>query len=112
MTTTAGHQGTAADPGTNPALGVRSTADGTVAGHVPDATPEHIHQAVRHLRTAQPEPQTLRFVGQRVWKRRFRNWLHNDDQLLLELVRAETGKGWGDLDDDEIAAPSVDVFDR
>ncbi|WP_075301868.1 MULTISPECIES: aldehyde dehydrogenase family protein [unclassified Pseudonocardia] len=88
---------------------VRSPADGRVVGSVPDMDAEHVREVAARLRAAQPEWEALGFAGRRKWLGRFRDWLLDNEQRLLEMVREETGKSWGDLALGEIT-PAVDTL--
>lgn len=101
--------GLASGPGASPPIHIPPPAPPGAMGHVAGMTPEHVHRAVQHVRAAQQEGPAPDFLGRRVWKRRFRDWLYNNDQLVLELVNAETRKTWGDLLPEEIA-PTVDAL--
>jgi len=61
------------------------------------------------LRAAQPGWLALGFEGRRRWLERFRDWILDNEDALLQLVQSETGKAWGDLPIGEIVA-SVDVL--
>jgi hypothetical protein len=101
MATSTEHHGSTSDPGTNQPIADRSPAAESVMGCSPDTTRQHVPY-VHHVCATQPEWQAPDFSGRRVWKRRFRDWVYNNDQLLLALVRAETSRTSGDLDLDAI----------
>jgi len=76
---------------------------------VPDMTAAEVHAIAHRLRTAQPAWEAIGFAGRRSWLERFRDWILDNEDRLLCLVQAETGKTWGDLPIGEIVA-SVDVL--
>jgi acyl-CoA reductase-like NAD-dependent aldehyde dehydrogenase len=88
---------------------VRSPATGALVGSVPDMTPVEVHAIAERLRAAQPAWERLGFSGRRKWLERYRDWLLDHEQDLLQLVQEETGKSWGDLALGEIT-PAVDVL--
>src|SRR5438094_539595 len=61
------------------------------------------------VRAAQPAWEALGFAGRARWLGRFRDWLLDNEQRLLELVQQETGKSWGDVSLGE-TTPAVDVI--
>jgi acyl-CoA reductase-like NAD-dependent aldehyde dehydrogenase len=88
---------------------VRSPADGSLVGTVPDMSAAQVHAVAQRLRAAQPAWEAIGFTGRRAWLERFRDWILDNEDLLLRLVQHETGKSWGDLPIGEIVA-SVDVL--
>lgn len=88
---------------------VHSPVDGRLVGTVPDMTPAEVLDLATRLRAAQPEWEALGFKGRAMWLGRLRDWLLDNEQRLLRMVRDETGKSWGDLAMGEIT-PAVDVL--
>lgn len=88
---------------------VRSPADGSLAGVVPDMSADEVRAVAERLRAAQPGWQALGFAGRRHWLERFRDWILDNERRLMGLVQSETGKAWGDVPIGEIVA-SVDVL--
>jgi acyl-CoA reductase-like NAD-dependent aldehyde dehydrogenase len=81
---------------------VRCPADGRVVGRVPDMSAGDVAIAAAQLRSAQPAWEALGFAGRRMWLRRFRDWLLDNEDRLNRLVREEAGKAWGDIVSSEV----------
>ena len=77
-------------------ISVRCPADGRLVGSVPELEPAEIEAVCADLRLAQPAWEALGPAGRRVWMLRWLDWLLDNEQRLLEMVQAETGKSWGD----------------
>ena len=73
---------------------VRSPADGSVVGSVPDRGAEEVRVAVGRLRGNQPAWEALGPTGRGEWVGRLRDWLLDNDERLAELLQRETGKPW------------------
>lgn len=93
----------------HPEIEVLSPADGKVVGSVPDMSSAEVFAVADRLRNAQPHWQSIGFEGRRAWLERFRDWILDNEDVLLRRVQQETGKTWGDLPIGEIVA-SVDVL--
>ncbi|WP_167104494.1 aldehyde dehydrogenase family protein [Mycobacterium sp. DL592] len=77
-------------------LDVRCPADGRPVGTVADLDGAQIGVVCAELRAAQPAWEELGPAGRRVWLLRWLDWLLDNEQRLLEMVQAETGKSWAD----------------
>jgi betaine-aldehyde dehydrogenase len=77
-----------------PRIEVRSPANGSVAGVVPEQGEADVRAAVARLRRAQPAWEALGPSGRGEWVGRLRDWLLDNDERLAELLRRETGKPW------------------
>ena len=73
---------------------VRSPADGSVVGSVPELGAEEVSAAVGRLRRSQPAWEALGATGRGEWLGRLRDWLFDNDERLAELLQRETGKPW------------------
>jgi acyl-CoA reductase-like NAD-dependent aldehyde dehydrogenase len=88
---------------------VRSPADGSLVGTVPDMSAAEVQVVAQRLRAAQPAWEAIGFAARRAWLERFRDWILDNEDRVLRLVQEETGKSWGDLPIGEIVA-SIDVL--
>jgi acyl-CoA reductase-like NAD-dependent aldehyde dehydrogenase len=73
---------------------VRSPADGTLVGSLPDQGPEEVRAAVARLRHNQPAWEALGPRGRGEWLGRLGDWLFDNAERLAELLQRETGKPW------------------
>jgi acyl-CoA reductase-like NAD-dependent aldehyde dehydrogenase len=88
-------------------LEVQCPADGRVVGTVPDLSAEQVQALAGQLRTAQPEWEA---IGPERRARHLLNWLDwifDNEQRILELVQAESGKSWGDTKIETMVAAEV-----
>jgi acyl-CoA reductase-like NAD-dependent aldehyde dehydrogenase len=85
--------GEAAD---GPRIRIHCPADGRFVGEVPDQGPGEVAALARALRAAQPAWEALGPKGRNRHLLRWLDWLLDNEQRLLELVQAETGKSWSD----------------
>lgn len=86
---------------------VRNPADGSVAGHVPDMTPDDVAALAASLRAAQPEWEALGPRGRARHLLAWLDWLMDNDQRILGLVQSESGKSWGDTSIETMVAVEV-----
>lgn len=77
-------------------ISVHCPADGRLVGRVATAGPVEIAAVCAELRQAQPAWEAAGPAGRRTWLLRWLDWLLDNEQRILELVQAETGKSWGD----------------
>jgi len=77
---------------TRGAIAVDNPADGTVIGHVPDASPELVSAAVAVARRAQLGWERLNFAGRRRHFDRARMWMIDHQDEILDSIVAENGK--------------------
>lgn len=77
-------------------IGVHCPADGRLVGTVADMGSAEIAEVCSALRRAQPAWEALGPAGRRTWLLRWLDWLLDNEQRLLEMVQAETGKSWAD----------------
>ena len=73
---------------------VRSPADGSVVGFLPDQGAEEVRAAVGRLRENQPAWEMLGPSGRGEWVGRLRDWLFDNDERVAELLQRESGKPW------------------
>ena len=73
---------------------VRSPADGSVVGSLPDQGAEEVRAAVGRLRENQPAWEALGPSGRGEWVGRLRDWLFDNDERVAELLQRESGKPW------------------
>ncbi len=84
-------------PGTAPEeLVIRCPGTGEIAGRVAVDGVEDVAARAAALRSAQPAWAALSFAERAGWMRRWRDWMLDEEQALLELVQRETGKSWND----------------
>lgn len=93
---------------TGSSIDVRCPADGRPVGSVPDLDARQIDKICADLRSAQPEWEGLGARGRVRWLLRWLDWLLDNEQRLLELIQAETGKSWADASME--MAVAVDVI--
>ena len=91
-----------------PSIDVRCPADGRPVGSVPELDAGQIERVCADLRSAQPAWEELGVRGRVKWLLRWLDWLLDNEQRLLEMVQAETGKSWGDASME--MAVAVDVI--
>jgi acyl-CoA reductase-like NAD-dependent aldehyde dehydrogenase len=77
-------------------LDVRSPADGRVVGTQRIHTGPSVAAEAERLRAAQPEWEALGPNGRSRHLLRWLDWIMDNEQHLVELVQAESGKSWGD----------------
>ncbi len=77
-------------------IGVHCPADGRPVGTVPDLGAVEIDEICAQLRRAQPAWEALGPAGRGRWLLKWLDWLLDNEQHLLELIQAETGKSWAD----------------
>jgi acyl-CoA reductase-like NAD-dependent aldehyde dehydrogenase len=75
-------------------IAVHCPANGLLAGHVPERTGAEVAEVVHALRSHQPDWEQLGARGRARWLGRFRDWIFDHDQQLIDLIRQETGKPW------------------
>jgi acyl-CoA reductase-like NAD-dependent aldehyde dehydrogenase len=88
-------------------LSVDCPADGRLVGTVPDMGPDQVAAVAAQLRAAQPEWEA---IGPEARARHLRNWLDwilDNEQRILKLVQAESGKSWGDTKIETMVAVEV-----
>jgi acyl-CoA reductase-like NAD-dependent aldehyde dehydrogenase len=77
-------------------LVVRSPADGRVVGTQRTFTESEVAAEAKRLRLAQPEWERLGPNGRSKYLLQWLDWIMDNEQHLVELIQAETGKSWGD----------------
>jgi acyl-CoA reductase-like NAD-dependent aldehyde dehydrogenase len=75
---------------------VHCPADGRLVGSVPDQGPAEVRDAAAALRAAQPAWEALGPKERSRHLRRWLDWLLDNEQRVVGLVQAETGKSWTD----------------
>jgi betaine-aldehyde dehydrogenase len=73
---------------------VRSPADRTVIGRVPDMSAADVAAVARELRAAQPEWERIGAAARAAWLGRFRDWILDHEDDVISRLRHETGKPW------------------
>ena len=71
---------------------VRSPVDGTLVGSVPNSSADAVAAAVAQLRSEQPSWEALGPQGRAVVLRRYRDWILDNLEHLLDVMQAESGK--------------------
>jgi acyl-CoA reductase-like NAD-dependent aldehyde dehydrogenase len=77
-------------------LVVRSPIDRREVGRVPIHTAADVSARTTALREAQPAWEALGFRARAGWLREWRDWFFDNEQRLLGLLRAESGKSLAD----------------
>jgi acyl-CoA reductase-like NAD-dependent aldehyde dehydrogenase len=67
-------------------------------------SPERVAEVVARVRAAQPEWEALGFAGRYHWLGRLRDWMFDNQDLLADVMQAETGKVRADA---ELEAPFI-----
>jgi acyl-CoA reductase-like NAD-dependent aldehyde dehydrogenase len=75
---------------------VKCPATGEVVGAVPVATAVEVEAVAARLRGMQPGWQQLGVQGRAQWIGKWRDWLSDHSDELLDLVQLEGGRSWGD----------------
>jgi acyl-CoA reductase-like NAD-dependent aldehyde dehydrogenase len=70
-------------------------------------SPDQVSQMARQLREAQPEWEELGPVARCKHLLAWLDWIMDNEQHLIELVQAESGKSWGDAALEPIVAADV-----
>ncbi|MCM6772581.1 aldehyde dehydrogenase family protein [Nocardia sp. CDC159] len=83
---------------------IRNPADGRTVGSVPDHDADAVADAVRALRSRQPEWEALGPRGRAKWLLRLQDWLIDNGAHLTDVIQSETGKTRFDA---EIEAPAA-----
>jgi len=73
---------------------VRSPADATTVGTIPDCSAGDVAATVARVRAAQPDWEALGPGSRAQWLGRYRDWLLDHDVELADLLQAETAKPW------------------
>jgi acyl-CoA reductase-like NAD-dependent aldehyde dehydrogenase len=81
---------------------VRRPADGSLIRTVPTDGPERVRETVERVRGEQPAWEALGFVGRRRWLERWRDWMIANQDLIADVMQAESGKVRADA---ELEAP-------
>ncbi|MEV0362463.1 aldehyde dehydrogenase family protein [Nocardia fusca] len=71
---------------------VHRPADGTHIADLPLQQPAHVAECAARLRGAQPEWQRIGLARRIEWLRRYRQWIVDNTDLLLEIGAAEGGR--------------------
>lgn len=75
---------------------ITSPADGTVVGSLPVYGAGDVAEVAAQLRSAQPAWEDLGPEGRCRHLLSWLDWIMDNEQHLVELVQAESGKSWGD----------------
>ncbi|WP_205698779.1 aldehyde dehydrogenase family protein [Conexibacter sp. SYSU D00693] len=86
---------------------VRCPADGRVVAEVKDHTPDEVGAIAQELRLAQPAWAASGFDERARWLGRWRDWVLDHQERLLELLQQEAGKSYGDASIEILAAVEV-----
>jgi acyl-CoA reductase-like NAD-dependent aldehyde dehydrogenase len=84
------------DADAHPEVVVKCPATGEVVGAVPIATAAEVEAVAARLREAQPAWQRLGVAQRASWMGKWRDWLTDHSDELLNLVQLEGGRSWGD----------------
>jgi betaine-aldehyde dehydrogenase len=71
---------------------VSAPADGRALGTLPMHSPERVHAVVSCLRETQVLWRSMGVVGRANWLTKFRDWLLGNEDMIVGLLAAETGK--------------------
>ncbi len=71
---------------------VRNPADGATVAVVDVATPEQVAETVARVRANQPEWERIGFAERARWLARLRDWLLENNEMIADVMQAETGK--------------------
>jgi acyl-CoA reductase-like NAD-dependent aldehyde dehydrogenase len=82
-------------------------ADGRLVGTVPDMSPAEVHEVAEGLRRAQSEWEAIGPDARGRWLIRWLDWIFDNEDRLLELVQAESGKSSGDTKIETMVASEV-----
>ncbi|GAA3534853.1 aldehyde dehydrogenase family protein [Nocardioides daeguensis] len=77
-------------------IAVENPATGRVIGTVPDLSADHVADAARRARAAQPAWAALGFDGRAQVLRRMQRWIVDHTDELIATICAETGKTYED----------------
>lgn len=88
-------------------VAVHCPADGRVVGHVKNHSADEVGALAQELRLAQPGWEALGFAGRAVWLERWRDWILDHQNGLLQLLQDEAGKSHGDASIEILAAVEV-----
>jgi acyl-CoA reductase-like NAD-dependent aldehyde dehydrogenase len=86
---------------------VTCPADGLHVGRVPITDPADIPAVAARLRAAQPAWEDLGPEGSSRFLIQWLNWIMDNNDRLVELAQAETGKSWGDAAFETLIAMEV-----
>ncbi len=89
-------------------INVHCPADGRLVGVVDELDATDVARICHELRAAQPDWEALGPKGRSGYLLRWLDWLLDNEQRLIELVQAETGKSWADASME--MAVAVDVI--
>lgn len=104
MSTNLASSANAVDSNALPSIAVLCPADRRVVGYVEDQTVTEVNALAEALRSAQPAWEAAGAAGRAKWLGRWRDWILDNKQRLLELVQAEAGKSWGDASIEVLAS--------
>src|SRR5437879_4587705 len=85
-------------------------ADGRLVGTVPDMEPSEVAEIAARLRQAQPAWEALGPDGRARHLLSWLDWIFDNEDRLLELVQAESGKSSGDTKIETMVASEVINF--
>ena len=71
---------------------VRNPATGDAIASLPVHDAAHVRAAAERLRAAQPEWEALGSEGRYRWLARWRDWIFDNADALIDVMVAETGK--------------------
>jgi acyl-CoA reductase-like NAD-dependent aldehyde dehydrogenase len=91
-------------PGAAETFDVHRPVDGSVIRTIEVDPPERVAEVVAQVRAAQPEWEALGFAGRYRWLGQLRDWMFDNQDLLADVMQAETGKVRADA---EIEAPFI-----
>jgi len=77
-------------------IAVTAPAAGCVVGNVPAMGRQEVEAVAADLRAAQPAWEGLGFAGRARWMERWRDWFLDNEERLVRLLQAESGKSQAD----------------
>jgi acyl-CoA reductase-like NAD-dependent aldehyde dehydrogenase len=86
---------------------VHCPADGRLVGAVPDMGPDQVAELAARLRQAQPAWEALGPDGRARYLLDWLDWIFDNEDRILELVQAESGKSSGDTKIETMVAAEV-----
>jgi len=86
---------------------IRCPADGHTVGFIPNQGPAEIAAMAAELRAAQPAWEAIGPDGRARYLYKWLDWIFDNEEKLLSLAQAESGKSWGDVSIETTVAVEV-----
>src|SRR5919198_6059784 len=87
---------TAPSQGVADEISVRCPADGRVVGSVPNMSAADVARLAADLRAAQPQWKAIGPKARAQYLLGWLDWIMDNENRIVELIQAESGKSWGD----------------